>query len=147
MTDSNTTNSAQPSEQEVLKKAYRVATSRLRDEARDRFEEIMQEEAAKEGVEYIPSRVKREAKAREEIARLAKAHGIPVSFAVETAQDAQANVEILRSAYAESSSVAGEGGHGPQSHDDHPDEIEAGPHSARIYESLTAQAEVEEDQA
>lgn len=92
MTDSNTT----PDKADVLKKAYRKATSRLREEERDRFEVLMQEEAAKEGVEYIPSRVLREAKAREEIARLAAQHGIPVSFKVETAEDAQRNVDILQ---------------------------------------------------
>lgn len=92
MTDSNTT----PDKPEVLKRAYRKATSRLREEERDRFEVLMQQEAAKEGVEYIPSRVLREAKAREEIARLAAQHGIPVSFKVETTEDAQRNVAILQ---------------------------------------------------
>lgn len=123
MTDSNTT----LDKADVLKKAYRKATSRLRDANRDQFETFMQEEAAKHGVEYVPSRVQREAKARDEIARLAAQHGIPVSFKVDTADDAQRNVENLQAAYAHSSSVAGEGGHGPQSHDDHPDEVEAGP--------------------
>lgn len=143
MTDSNTT----PDKPEVLKRAYRKATSRLREEERDRFEVLMQQEAAKEGVEYIPSRVLREAKAREEIARLAAQHGIPVSFKVDTAEDAQRNVENLQAAYAHSSSVAGEGGHGPQSHDDHPDEVEAGPQGAvsGLYQHLRdAAVEAEE---
>lgn len=109
MTDSNTTKN----ETDVLKKAYRTATSRLRDEQRDRFEAIMQEEAAKEGVEYIPSRVKREAKAREEIARLAAQHGIPVSFKVDTAEDAQRNVENLQATYAHATEQGGEVSEGP----------------------------------
>lgn len=114
MTDSNTT----PDKADVLKKAYRKATSRLRDANRDQFETFMQEEAAKHGVEYVPSRVQREAKARDEIARLAAQHGIPVSFKVDTAEDAQRNVENLQAAYAHSSSVAGEGGHGFEASDE-----------------------------
>lgn len=84
--------------------AYNAATTTLRNNNRDEFNKYMLEETAKRGLEWQP-RLSPAEKARQDIARLAKEHGISLAFQVETGEDAQDNVEIRQAA----ASVAAEG--------------------------------------
>lgn len=91
-----TENTTPEAEAERSKSAARnAAEKRLRDAHKDEFQGYMKEEHEARGLEYKP-RLSKEERARAEIERLAKEHGIALAFKVETGEDAQANVDILQ---------------------------------------------------
>lgn len=97
-------------EQDIAKgkaEARTAAEKALREAHADEFRALMVQEHEARGLEYKP-RLSKEEKAREDILRLAKEHGIRLTFQVETAQDATANSEIGQAAYAIESE------HGPE---------------------------------
>lgn len=143
MTEQSSTNE-NVNTQAATRAAYNAATTTLRNNNREEFNQYMLEETAKRGLEWQP-RLSPAEKARQDIARLAKEHGIAVAFQVETTEDAQDNVEIRQAVVAAAAEEIGdieEEGAEPSVGTvvvDAPDD-DPQAHSARINAALTSAA-------